>query len=150
MVAASLLCFVLTSTVTLHYKDSSARRVQFAGDLYGWSDPQPMRHVGADWSIALQIPDDARFEYKFVVDGKWTLDPTNPKKLENGVGGENSVYEGPKYRLRTLEHAPKHPIARSTIKVDGREIIVYAPEHDKPLPLLIYGDGPNYERYGKV
>lgn len=149
---APLVCLLaaLPAEVAIRYENSSAAKVEIAGDLFGWDRPQPMKKLGDTWGFDRQIPDDARFEYKLIVDGKWMLDPANPKKNDNGVGGENSVWEGPEYRFQGLERAPKHPMRRSTLKVGGREIIVFAPRKSKGLPLLIYGDGPNYEKYGRI
>ena len=111
---------------------------------------KPMAKAGADWSVSFDLPEDARFEYKFVVDGQWVLDPKNPKRGDNGVGGENSIYEGPAYKLAANEGAPKNPLRRSTLKLPSREIAIFAPERAKGLPILVYGDGPNYEKYGKI
>jgi hypothetical protein len=34
-----------------------------------------------------------RYEYKLVVDGRWVVDPLNPRKVPNDAGTENSVLE---------------------------------------------------------
>jgi enterochelin esterase-like enzyme len=146
------LCAVLAmpKEVVLTLRAPEAKEVRFAGDLFGWSRPHAMQRKDGVWSLRLDLPDDARFEYKFVVDGEWILDPANPKKVDNGVGGQNSVWEGPKYRFRGLEEAPKRPLRRSTFSAQGREIVIFAPEQSKGRPILLYGDGPNYERFGKI
>lgn len=144
------LVLALPGDVAIRYANPDAKKVEIAGDLNGWSNPQPMRKEDGTWVFRRDLPEDARFEYKFVVDGNWILDPANPKKNDNGVGGENSVWEGPQYRFHGLEGKPKHPMRRSTLTVGGREIIVFAPENAKGLPLLVYGDGPNYEKYGRI
>lgn len=136
--------------VTLHYANPTAKSVAIAGDLSGWGLPQPMTKQGDGWSISFDLPDDARFEYKFVVDGNWILDPKNPKKNDNGIGGENSAYEGPQYVLRTIEGEPKTPLKRTLLKIEEREAIVFAPARSKNLPILVYGDGQDYELYGKI
>lgn len=140
----------LAETVTFTYHDPAAKEVQIAGDYFSWGKPTKMKRAGGLWTTQIQVPADARVEYKFIVDGNWILDPKNPKHLDNGVGGENSVWEGPKYRLQTLETAPKKPLLRSTLRVKDRDITVFSPAQSKGLPLLVYGDGPNYEKYAKV
>ncbi len=147
LITAALAC--LLTPVTLQISAPNAKGVSFAGDVYGWDRPRPMTKRGADWVALFDLPRDARFEYKFIVDGKWILDPRAPK-IDNTIGGENSVYEGPGYKRRIHDEAPRHPMRRIPLKVDGRVVIVFAPVRANGLPLLIYGDGQNYERYGKI
>jgi len=147
----SLLCaLVLAPIVTFRCEAPQAKEVKFAGDYFGWDSPQPMKSENGAWTIAIDLPPDARIEYKFVVDGNWILDPKNPKKLDNGVGGENSVFEGPRYRLHTNEGEPKRPMKRTVLSIKDRDVIVFAPEPSLGLPILVYADGQNYEKYGKI
>ncbi len=136
--------------VVFPYYDEKAKSVSIAGDFNAWSEPIPMATKGARWGKSFFLPDNARIEYKIVVDGKWILDPENPAKIDNGIGGENSVWTGPKYRFTVHDKAPKHPMTRSEIKVGGRTIVVFAPKQSTGLPTLIYGDGPNYEKNGRI
>jgi glycosidase len=46
------------------------------------------------WSATVDVPWDAPVEYKFVVDGNWITDPSNPDQVDDGVGGFNSVIDG--------------------------------------------------------
>jgi len=77
----------------------AAKQVRLAGDFTGW---QPrgaiLQDVGENLkAAAMEFPATARVEYKLVVDGEWIADPLNPNKLDNGVGGENSVVTMPGY-----------------------------------------------------
>src|SRR5688500_5283811 len=147
----SFICSLLIlPIVTFRCEAPAAKDVKFAGDYFGWESPRPMKSQNGSWTIALTLPEDARIEYKFVVDGNWILDPKNPKKLDNGVGGENSVYEGPRYRLRSNEGEPIRPMKRTILNIKEREVIVFAPEKSNGLPILVYADGQNYEKYGKI
>lgn len=151
MIAALIAAaFLAPNPVTIKLTAPAAKEVFFVGDLTGWAEPKPMTKSGSDWTITFDIPDDARFEYKFTVDQQWWLDPANPKKGDNGVGGQNSIWEGPKYKATTNEGAPKKPLNRSSIKLPSREITIFSPDSPKGLPILLYGDGPNYEKYGKI
>lgn len=130
----------------------SARDVKLASDIFGWDRPKNMERVGESWQIAVDLPPDARIEYQFVVDGRWTLDPENPNASENGFGGRNSCYIGPGYHFDSPDDVPELPMRRLTMRVSGeaatRVVTLYLPETgESDLPLLMYGDGPDYEAH---
>lgn len=136
-------------TVTLTYRDGAAHVVQFAGDLNLWN-PQPMVHSGDRWAITFKLPTDARFEYKFVVDGAWKVDPTAPKRF-NAVFGENSVYEGPTYRAAPYaDDAPRYAMNRSILTVGGRLVETFAPANAAGLPVVVFADGDTYNAIGHL
>lgn len=141
-----------TAHATFSLEAPKAKQVSYAGDLVGWGAPHKMTKKGTTWVVSFDVPDASRLEYKFIVDNNWIIDPKNPKTVDNGVGGVNSVWTGPKYKANLrYERAPKHPMKRSTVNVGGRQIILFVPSGPKPnLPLLVYGDGPNYEKYGHI
>ena len=63
-----------------------------AGAFNGWSmdKDQLARGPEGEWTVTLPIK-PGRYGYKFVVDGKWTLDPANSQTEDNGLGDKNSV-----------------------------------------------------------
>lgn len=71
-----------------------AQQVSLAGDFNHW-DPQthPMQR-GADgtWSVSLSLR-PGTYQYKFVVDGDWREDHTNPNRTWDTQGVCNSVIE---------------------------------------------------------
>jgi glucoamylase len=87
--------------VTFIYR-GDAKRVEVVGDFTGWVPAGlVMRDVPGTNKlkfIRLKFPAAARLEYKLVADGEWLLDPLNPNKNDNGVGGFNSNFHGPSYR----------------------------------------------------
>lgn len=136
--------------VSFTYTDPKAKSVQIAGDFNAWTKPFPMAKKGDVWTRSFGLPADGRIEYKFVVDGRWILDPANPKSIDNGVGSANSVWQGTRYRLDVHDQAPKKPMIRSEITVGGRVIRLFTPVASRGLPMLVYGDGPEYETRGKI
>jgi enterochelin esterase-like enzyme len=138
------------AAVIFHYAAPAGKTPTFAGDYTGWDHPVPMQKADTDWTFTAPLPADARIEYKFVVDGEYLLDPTNPKKISNGLGGENSVWEGPDYHLEVPDGAPVHPFQRQVLTVEGREVVVWGPEHSEGLPILAYADGHDYEERGRI
>jgi glucoamylase len=93
-----------------------ARRVEVVGDFTSWSPGGMTLSAvpGTDIKyITRTFPLATRAEYKLIADGEWMLDPLNPKKLDNGVGGENSFFTMPNYRPSAYirDDAAGHPVS---------------------------------------
>ena len=73
-------------------KAPTARVVNLAGEFNGWSPTaSPLRkRSSGEWAITLQLK-PGRYQYKFIVDGKWIPDPENPMQQDDTYGGKNSV-----------------------------------------------------------
>ncbi len=77
-------------TITFDPKGKTYQTVQVAGEINGWNPANgPMTFDGKNWSVNLRL-NPGRYQYQIVVDGKWMLDPGNPVKVPNGIGGVNS------------------------------------------------------------
>lgn len=69
-----------------------AETVFLAGDFNEWN---PKKHVlkkggsGAWEATLLLVPNT--YEYKFVVDGKWQVDPVNTRTCQNCFGTRNNL-----------------------------------------------------------
>jgi 1,4-alpha-glucan branching enzyme len=72
----------------------SASQVNLVGEFNNWEPtrtPMKRRKDGA-WSVAMRLANDARYEYKIVVDGKsWIADENSDELSQNPFGGQNSV-----------------------------------------------------------
>lgn len=70
---------------------SNARLVSVAGEFNGWQELGNLmhRHNGV-WTTKIEL-DAGKYEYKFVVDGVWIVDPGNPNHVYEG--NHNSVIE---------------------------------------------------------
>lgn len=69
-----------------------AKRVVLVGDFNSW-DPKgiPMRReANGLWSIEVSLS-SGRYEYKFIVDDQWRIDPANSQTITNSFGTQNSV-----------------------------------------------------------
>ena len=70
---------------------SNAKRICIAGSFNDWSpNGFPMHHNGNEWMIEQHLL-PGKHAYKFVVDGKWIVDPANELREPNEFGEENSV-----------------------------------------------------------
>ena len=81
--------------VTFHHAAPGAGSVNLAGTFNNWSDStNPMTGPDADgnWQITVELA-AGTYQYKFVVDGQWRHDETNPAVTDDGYGGKNSVLE---------------------------------------------------------
>ncbi|CAM1344535.1 glycogen-binding domain-containing protein [Tenacibaculum amylolyticum] len=69
----------------------NAEKVILAGSFNNWSeDSFQMKRVDNGWTYTMKLP-SGKHHYKFIVDGKWKVDPSNPIKEFDGHGNINSV-----------------------------------------------------------
>lgn len=68
--------------------------VVLTGDFNAWSQDgvKMKKDKSGVWKIELEL-NPGRYEYKFIVDGKWWTDPANKKTAVNSFGDINSVLE---------------------------------------------------------
>ncbi|HEX9960797.1 MAG TPA: glycoside hydrolase family 15 protein, partial [Pyrinomonadaceae bacterium] len=149
----------------------AAKTVDIAGDFTNW---RPMgrkfRNFGSYHVLILPFRNDAKFEYKLIVDGRWIADPLNPHKIDNGVGSENSIFTMPDYKPTVWdkeqilkregsneERAIEGKIEEfdlQTKNFGGRRIKVYLPfGYDgakKRFPVLYFQDGSEYLQRAKA
>ncbi|KAH8785335.1 hypothetical protein F5883DRAFT_598642 [Diaporthe sp. PMI_573] len=65
--------------------------VYVTGTFDNWSKSEQMEKVGDKFEKSVELPDTSeRIYYKFVVDGTWTSNPTDPKEKDES-GNENNV-----------------------------------------------------------
>jgi cyclomaltodextrinase len=65
-------------------------KVQLAGDFNGWTPANTeLVFDGKVFSCKLLLS-PGKYAYQLVVDDKWMLDPMNPEKVDNNMGGVNS------------------------------------------------------------
>jgi len=86
-----------------------AGSVALAGSFNEWSvDRNPMtKGDDGTWSIVMALRPGQDYQYKFVVDGSWLSDETNPASAGDGFGGVNSVVSlDAKGRLQAAAAAP--------------------------------------------
>jgi len=82
--------------IILTYFDTEAREVKVAGDFNGWNpESSPLINTGAGkWIIRLMLR-SGQYEYRFVVDGRWSEDPGASQRVANPHGGFNAVLTVP-------------------------------------------------------
>ena len=80
------------SRVCLELYAPNAQRVFVAGSFNDWQPgAMPLQKGEGDrWAVELTL-DPGRYEYRFVVDGRWTDDPLSPAYASNPFDGLNCV-----------------------------------------------------------
>ncbi|HEX7573641.1 MAG TPA: redoxin domain-containing protein, partial [Bacteroidota bacterium] len=75
--------------VVFRFDEGHRKRVEVAGDFSGWL-PVPLYRSTEGFIRRVAIP-PGRYQYRFIVDGEWTLDPSNGVTEASSSGGANSV-----------------------------------------------------------
>jgi enterochelin esterase family protein len=137
----------------------NAQSVSVPGDATGWNPSLAnMANVeGTDfWYLSRIYEEDARLDYKFVLDNtNWITDPLNPNTVMGGFG-PNSELAMPAYvQAPEIEFYPNIPhgtifdtIFHSTFLGNSRIIKVYLPPDYNSTtdnyPLVLFHDGLEY------
>ena len=77
---------------TFHLKGfGDAKNIRLAGTFSDWEKgAYTMEHAGDEWLISLRLK-PGKYLYKFIVDGKWIIDPGNSLYEQNQYHTGNSV-----------------------------------------------------------
>jgi glucoamylase len=136
----------------------TARNVEVVGDFTSWNmrGLRMLELAGTDIKYYVRdFPAHARAEYKLIADGEWMLDPLNPDRIDNGIGGHNSFFSMPEYRgaLITGDEGERG-ISVDALEIksqllDGtRRALVYLPpgyaQSNTRYPVLYVQDGMEY------
>jgi enterochelin esterase family protein len=141
-------------------------------DSTGWEDrPKPFKRVslrsafGLDktiWSCSLTVPRDGYVEYAFYnpLTQEKILDPWNGQTVSNGMGSRNNFFYMPEnmpspFSLRRADvrtgTITRHRVGTDLLQDDGeRDVYLYKPPTNTPVPLLIVYDGYDYLYRGKL
>jgi 1,4-alpha-glucan branching enzyme len=78
--------------IALTLSAKEANSVAVGGTFNGWQSARHPLSKGFDgvWRTRLSLA-PGRYEYRFVVDGKWIEDPLAKESVRNPYGGNNSV-----------------------------------------------------------
>jgi len=82
--------------VIVRFKDENAGDVRIAGDFNGWVPDRGVRSLIASegearvWTKVLKLT-PGTYQYRYVVDGEWREDPSNPQSVPGPAGQPNSL-----------------------------------------------------------
>lgn len=144
-----------------------AKAVYLAGEMSDWKDDvfKMQRGANGNWDLTLYLQQGA-WQYKFVVDGQWFADKSNPKNTDDGYQGLNSVIVlGKEIAALTLDPNIAHGSLinnhfDSKILGENSPFAVYLPpgysadsQKNYPLLLLLHGYGNDQKQWirdGKI
>lgn len=106
---------------------TSAPEVIVAGSFNNWNKKElKMQAVPDGWSLPVYLK-DGTYSYKFLVDGKWIVDPTNKITREDDTKNVNSVLglgEEYTFRLNGFESAGKVMLTGNFNNWNSNELIM--------------------------
>jgi len=70
--------------------DGAVRRASLAGSFNGWKPTQMRRQKNGAFVVIVAVP-PGTYEYKFIVDDQWAVDPDNNVWAVNPFGTINSI-----------------------------------------------------------
>lgn len=135
--------------------------ISLVGDMNDW-DPEAdhLQNIeGTNFYYKeMRLPLDARVEYAYMVDGKWTADPLNKRQAFEGLGPISELHM-PKYKINPeinynlkISHGKIQAFRfHSKILGNTRIIHVYLPADYNSLeeyPTIYVQDGTDYLRFG--
>jgi enterochelin esterase family protein len=151
--------FKIGANVAFLYK-GDAQQVHWYGDFNGWGGAKSVLSNGARvgkspvWLLEIELPEDARLDYKIVVDGSWILDEMNPYACKSGFG-HSSELRMPHYRFadETSLRADVSKGSLESLTLHSKHlgydisIMVYLPcgyKRAEKLPVIYATDGHEY------
>lgn len=153
--------FIYGDSIALLYK-GEATTVKWAGDFNGWN-PNLGGFDGTKqgetniWMVKTSFPQDARLDYKIVINGSWVLDSNNPHIQYSGFG-PNSEIRMPQWiypdETKLAEGASRGSLSENNIiqsktenlgyKVNYRVYTPFGYNNLEELPVIYVTDGHEY------
>jgi enterochelin esterase-like enzyme len=150
------------SLATFVYRGRVALRVTVPSDINRWdTKAHAMKRMGETdlYYLTLELPRDARIDYKFHVDGLWMMDPLNEVTVSGGFG-PNSAFGMPDYvwppEIAEADSAVRGRVEvhqfESKIILGPRKIQVYLPKGYPAgtYPVVYVQDGGEYITLGSM
>ncbi len=152
-------------TFELAVSDSKSHEVSFVSSVYQWNPIAMRERTPGMFSISFPEPVLPEIQYKFLLDGKWTLDPHNPITAPDGWGGANNIYSCSHYAT-PIEAEPSLEFSQYSVKAlkitdyngELRTINLLLPVYrtsgrsnlNKSVNLVIFHDGDDYLKQAEI
>ena len=80
-----------TTRFSFKPKKNSVKKVAVVGSFNDWEPVVMRKQKDGSFMATLDLKPGCSYEYKFIVDDQWQLDPDNPSWAPNPFGTMNSV-----------------------------------------------------------
>jgi len=126
----------MTTAAVLIWKGEGGD-VNVAGEFNSWT-PQPATKSGDGWSFQIDLQ-PGRYQYKWVVDGNWLADESQPVEVDQS-GNKNNVVS-----IEVQQEIPDHP--NEELKpVEVEETVTKTVEINVEQSEEVSGDSDSWER----
>jgi len=125
-----------------------AKRVFLSGSFNGWSTLKGlMKKTDGGWMLDVRL-DPGAYEYKYIIDGRWTTDPNNLEQVDDGDGNINSVFYKYNYtfRFRGNMQAQRITLTADFNKWDGNQLLMQKTGNEWTLQMYLI-DGKHLYRF---
>ncbi|MEJ5257178.1 MAG: glycoside hydrolase family 13 [Fervidobacterium sp.] len=103
--------------VVIRYYNKDAKQPFIAGTFNNWkADDTALYFIEDGWWEAVLELQPGIYEYKFVVDGNWIVDPNAFAFVDDGFGGQNGVFEVVREGGKLIVRAPAGAVSESAEK----------------------------------
>ncbi|MBS1522773.1 MAG: hypothetical protein JST50_17370 [Bacteroidetes bacterium] len=128
--------------------NTRAKRVMLSGNFNSWSTLKgSMTKTDGGWIIDVKLSPGV-YQYKYIIQGRWTTDPNNLQDADDGNGNVNSVYYKYNYtfRLKGYASARKVTVAGDFNNWNAEELVME--RHGNTWEKQLYlGDGKHTYRF---
>ncbi len=88
-----------------------AKRVMLSGNFNSWSTLKgAMTKTDGGWIIDVKLAPGI-YQYKYIIQGRWTTDPNNLQDADDGAGNTNSVYYNYNYTFKLKGYLSAHKVS---------------------------------------
>lgn len=126
--------------ITIKLADhEEAKEVFLSGSFNAWSTlKHPMTKQNGYWETTLDLQPGV-YDYKFIVDGEWKLDPKNDNKRNDGFGNVNSRFVVPNHTffLNDFQDARKVIVTGSFNDWNEKQVKMIARKEGWSLPVYL-------------
>ncbi len=154
---------ILQEHVIFIYDDNKNHQIiKITGDFNQWQTNFDMENLEGTtlYYKIFKFPSDSRFDYRFIIENEWIIDPNN-HHLSHGGFGHNSEIKMPNFKenvylnyVHTNNHGTIiYHLIQSNITNQEYKIKVYTPVgyvKNNNYPVLIFHDGFEHIDYSKA
>ncbi len=87
-----------------------AKRVFLSGNFNSWSTLKGvMKKMDGGWMLDIKL-EPGIYQYKYIIGGRWSTDPNNLLKADDGAGNTNSVFYKYNYTFKLKGYTSAHKV----------------------------------------